>query len=76
VSTVEDIEQAIERLPRAEREVLEAHLLARRFGLGSLGEEERAELLKSLEEADRDIDEGRSHTANELRQAVRSWTGA
>lgn len=76
VSTVEDIEQAIERLPAVQREILESHLLVRRFGLGSLSEQESAELLKSLDEAERDIDQGRSHTADDLRKAVRSWTGA
>ncbi len=75
MSTVEDIEQAIDRLTAVEREVLESRLLARRFGLDFLSPDERAELLASLEEAERDIDEGRSYTANALRQAVRSWTG-
>jgi hypothetical protein len=36
---------------------------------------ERTELLASLDEAEREIDEGRSYTADELRHAVRSWTG-
>jgi hypothetical protein len=76
MSTVEAIEQAIERLTVVEREVLESRLLARRFGLDILNDDERAELLASLDKAERDIDEGRSHTADELRQAVRTWTGA
>jgi hypothetical protein len=75
MSTLEAIEQAIDRLTAAERETLESRLLNRRFGLDALDDHGRAELLASLDAAERDIDEGRSHTASELRQAVRSWTG-
>jgi len=75
MSTVEAIEQAIERLTPVEREALESRLLNRRFGLDALNDDERTQLLASLDEAERDIDEGRSHTADELRHAVRSWTG-
>ena len=75
MSTVEAIEQAIERLTAVEREALESRLLTRRFGLDALDDRERTELLASLDQAERDIDEGRSHTADELRHAVRSWTG-
>ena len=58
--SIEQIEQAIERLPAAEREALESRLLARRCGLDALNEKEQAELLASLDEAERDIDEGRT----------------
>ena len=75
MSTVEAIEQAIEGLTAVEREALESRLLTRRFGLDSLNDQERTELLRSLDQAESDIDEGRTHTADELRQAVRSWTG-
>jgi hypothetical protein len=73
--SIEQIEQAIEKLPAADRDALESRLLARRFALDALSEPERAELIASLEEAERDIDQGRTHNANELRQAVRSWLG-
>ena len=75
MSTVEAIEQAIERLTAVEREALESRLLTRRFGLDVLDDHARTDLLASLDQAERDIDEGRSHTADELRHAVRSWTG-
>jgi len=75
MSTVEAIEQAIDRLTAVERETLESRLLNRRFGLEALDDHQRTELLASLDEAERDIDEGRVQTADELRQAVRSWTG-
>ena len=75
MSTIQDIEQAIESLPTVEREVLESRLLARRVGLNAVGDAERAELISSLEEAERDIQEGRTHTAGELRRAVSEWAG-
>jgi hypothetical protein len=73
--SVEQIEQAIERLPDSERDALESRLLARRFGLHALSEAERAGLIASLDEAERDIDEGRTYNGDQLRQAVRSWLG-
>ena len=73
--SIEQIEQAIEELSAAERDALESRLLARRFGLDALSEAERAELIVSLDEAERDIDEGRTYNGDQLRQAVRSWLG-
>ncbi len=54
--SIEQIEQAIEQLPAAERDALESRLLARRCGLDALSEAERNELIASLDEAERDID--------------------
>jgi hypothetical protein len=73
--SVEQIEQAIERLPARERDALESRLLAKRCGLDALSEAERAELIASLDEAERDIDEGRTYNGDQLRQAIRSWLG-
>ena len=56
--SIEQIEEAIQKLPATEREALESRLLARRFGLNALSEAERAGLTASLDEAERDIDEG------------------
>lgn len=75
MSTVAEIENAIGLLPAAEREILEARLLARRFGLDALAETERAELLSSLDAAERELDAGLSHSGAELREAVRTWAG-
>ena len=61
--SIEQIEEAIQKLPATEREALESRLLARRFGL------------HALSEAERDIDEGRTYNGDQLRQAVRSWLG-
>ena len=73
--SIEQIEQAIKQLPAAERDALESRLLARRCGLDVLSEGERDELIASLDEAERDIDQGRTYNGDELRQAVRSWLG-
>lgn len=73
--SIDQIEQEIERLSATERNELEARLLARRYGLHALDQQEQAELLASLDEADREIDEGRSYTADQLRQAIPGWRG-
>jgi hypothetical protein len=75
MSTTAEIETAIERLPAIEREALEARLLTRRFGLDALNDDERAELLESLDTADREIAAGDSHSGDDLRKAVRQWAG-
>jgi hypothetical protein len=75
IVSIKQIEQAIERLSAAERDALESRLLARRFGLDALSEAERVELMASLDEAERDIDQGQTYNGDELRQAVRSWLG-
>jgi len=75
IVSIEQIEEAIEGLPASDRDALESRLLARRFGLDALNEAERAELIASLDEAERDIDQGRTYNGDQLRQAVRSWLG-
>ncbi|MEO6787151.1 MAG: hypothetical protein ABI318_13555 [Chthoniobacteraceae bacterium] len=75
MSTLAEIENAIGLLPAAERETLESRLLSRRFGLELPDSGERAEFLASLDVAEREIDAGKSHSADELRQAVRTWAG-
>ena len=69
------IQQAIDKLPAAEREMLETRLLAQRFGLDAMETVERAELLASLDEAESEIDAGRGFSADDLRRAVRTWAG-
>lgn len=75
MSSVPEIEKAIERLPKTEQIALESRLLAKRCGLSGLSDDEQAELLGSLDEAERDIDEGRRHSADDMRQALRGWLG-
>ena len=75
MSTIAEIQNAIELLPPPDREALESRLLARRFGLDALGEDERAELLASLDAAECEMDGGEFHSSDDLREAVRTWAG-
>jgi hypothetical protein len=71
VSTVQEIESAIEKLPAAEQRELARwlgeHLLA----------EESPEMLAALDEGIRSLEEKgvREYTRGELEQKVRQWTG-
>jgi hypothetical protein len=71
--SIEQIEQAIQDPPVAERDALESRLLAQRCGLDALTESERVEVMASLDQAEHDIDRGSTYDGDELRQAVRSW---
>jgi hypothetical protein len=75
MSTVQEIEAALERLPATEREAFESRLIARRCGLDALGSEEYGELLASLDEAEQEIDAGRGVSADSLRQKLATWAG-
>jgi hypothetical protein len=44
--------------------------------LSNSNADENAELLPSTDEAERDIDQGRSYNAEEMRQALRGWLGS
>ena len=75
MSTVQEIEAALERLPATEREAFESRLIARRCGLDALGSEEYGKLLASLDEAEQEIDAGRGVSADSLRQKLDTWAG-
>jgi len=75
MSTIVEIEDAIEHLPLAERESLESRLLIRRFGMNALNPNERQALLASLDEADQEIEAGGGLSGDAMRQALRSWVG-
>jgi hypothetical protein len=75
MSTVQEIEAAIERLPAAEREAFESRVVARRCGLDAVGGEEYRALLASLDEAEREIDAGREGSGDDLRRKLPSWAG-
>jgi hypothetical protein len=75
VSTVQEIEAALERLPATEREAFESRLIARRCGLDALVSDEYRELLASLEEAEKEIDAGHGVRADSLRQQLAKWAG-
>lgn len=75
MSTVQEIEAAIERLPAPERDAFESRLIARRFGLDSAGSEEYQDLLASLNDAEREIESGGGLGADSLREKLSSWAG-
>lgn len=75
MSTVQEIEAAIERLPVGERDAFEGRLIARRFGVDVMDGGDYGELLASLDEAEREIDAGRGVTADDLRKSVAQWAG-
>ena len=68
VSTVREIEAAIERLPERERQRLESWFIAQRFGDDAALEHE---LTVAIREANSSPDEGKS--ANEVRALIRRW---
>jgi len=75
MSTLSEIEEAIRNLSTPERDLLEARLYSKRFGLDSMKVGERERLLASLDDAEREIDQGLGVSADQLREAVRSWAG-
>ena len=75
MTTVQEIEAALERLPATEREAFESRLIARRCGLDALGSDEYRELLASLDEAEQEIDAGRGVSADGLREKLTAWAG-
>ena len=75
MSTIVEIEDAIEHLPLAERESLESRLLMRRFGMNALNPNDRRALLASLDEAEQELDAGGGLSGDALRQQLRSWIG-
>ncbi len=70
VSTLQEIEAALERLPAPEHDAFECRLIARRLGLDDSTDEEYQALLVSLDEADKEIDSGRGLSADTLRKRI------
>jgi hypothetical protein len=75
MSTLSEIESAIEHLTGSERDALESRLISRLFGVGALVPTEREALLASLDEAEREIDSGQGLSEDALRRDVRKWAG-
>ena len=68
MSTMTEIEAAIKNLSASDRELLESRLTAER--LGFVADEE---LLRSLDEAQKEIENGEGIEAEEFRKEVRTW---
>lgn len=75
MSTIQEIEAAIERLPVSERDAFESRLIARRFGLEAAGSEDYRALLSSLDEAEQEIDSGQGVSADAVRRKLSAWAG-
>ncbi len=71
MSTLAEIQDAVAQLPRAERKALQVWLNSQ--AEPEMSAEEEARLLRSLDEAIRDIDGGKGVAINEVRQRVGSW---
>ena len=71
MSTLLEIQEAVARLPGGERKALQLWLNSQSEPELSVLEEQR--LLRSLDEAVRDIDAGRGVPMNDVRKQVASW---
>jgi predicted AlkP superfamily phosphohydrolase/phosphomutase len=71
VSTIAEIQEAIEKLPQQEKEALSTWLLSHEEVPMSAHEE--ADLLASLEKAEQQLDSGRGVPLDKAREMVRKW---
>jgi len=71
MSTLAEIQDAVAQLPRAERKALQLWLNSQ--AEPEMSAEEETRLLRSLDEAIRDIDAGKGVTIDEVRKQVGSW---
>ena len=73
MSTLAEIQDAVARLPSDERKALQLWLNSQSEPELTAQEEQR--LLRSLDEAARDIDAGKGVSIDEVRRRVGSWAG-
>ena len=71
MSTLAEIQDAVAQLPRSERKALQLWLNSQ--AEPEMSAEEESRLLRSLDEAIRDIDAGKGVTIDEVRNHVGSW---
>jgi hypothetical protein len=71
MSTLVEIQDAVARLPGSERKALQLWLNSQNEPELTVEEERR--LLRSLDEAVRDIDAGKGVPMNDVRKRVASW---
>jgi predicted transcriptional regulator len=71
MSTLAEIQNAVAQLPRAERKALQVWLDSQ--AEPEMSAEEETRLLRSLDEAIRDIDAGKGVPIDEVRQQLSSW---
>ena len=73
MSTLAEIQDAVARLPSNERKALQLWLNSQSEPELTAHEEQR--LLRSVDEAARDIDAGKGVSIDEVRKRVGSWAG-
>ena len=71
MSTLVEIQDAVAHLPNSERKALQLWLNSQ--GESALSAQEEQRLLRSLDEAVRDIDAGKGVAINDVRNRVASW---
>ena len=71
MSTLVEIQDAVSRLPGKERQALQLWLNSQ--GEPQLTASEEARLLRSLDDAARDIDAGKGVPINDVRKRVGTW---
>lgn len=71
MSTVADIQKAIERLPQRDQAILAAWLQSREEPI--LSKQEEAALLASLDNATAELDSGRGVPIETVRERVAKW---
>jgi hypothetical protein len=71
MSTLAEIQDAVAQLPSTERKALQIWLNSQAEPEMSAQEQER--LLRSLDDATRDIDAGKGVSVDEVRKRVSSW---
>lgn len=73
MSTITEIQQAIERLPSSEKSALEAWLQSKEEPI--MSEAEEAALLARLDKAGAELDAGRGVPLELVREKIRGWAG-
>jgi hypothetical protein len=71
MSTLAEIQDAVAQLPRVERQALQVWLNSQ--AEPEMSAEEEARLLRSLDDAIRDIDAGKGVAIDDVRRQVGSW---
>ena len=73
MSSLAQIQEAINGLTEVERQALSVWLASRNVSF--LAPEDEQHLLQALDQAMRDLDEGKGVPLNEARKLVRTWAG-
>jgi hypothetical protein len=73
MSTITEIQQAIERLPSSEKSALAAWLQSKEEPI--MSEAEEAALLARLDKAGAELDAGKGVPLERVREKIRGWAG-